>query len=184
MLKDLTYKKKLRVLAIGFAGMLFIVYSFALKKTLEVKADCEAKQEKLTLSKNLNEEVVSLKKQLAEMDNVIGEMPDTSKKVMDNLLENITAYCSENNCTLKEIPGTHKAKDANFEIESNLITVQGSFHDLLGLVYLLEQKKKTGGRVSSVQYYSKKDYASKKISLYLTLTVQHYKKYSDVKENT
>lgn len=181
---NLAYKKRLQLLGIGFVLVLFLVYTLALKKTIVAAKDCSAKEEKLALSKQLEKKIGALRLQVAELDNIIGEMPDTSKKVMDLLLENITGFCSENNCILKEIPGTHQAVDANFEIETNFITVQGDFKNLLNLVYLLEQKKKTGGRVASVNFYSKKDFNTKRTALYLTLTVQHFKKRNDAKESS
>jgi hypothetical protein len=184
MFRNLGYKKKLRFLGIGFLLVLIFIYSFSISDTLDLRNECAEKEQKLVLSRSLENKMLLLRAQTTDLDNIIGEMPDTSRKVMDLLLDNVTFFCSESSSILKEIPGNHTAIDANFEIESNFITVQGTFRNLLNLVYLLEQKKKTGGRVSSINFYSKKDNNTKKTALFLTITVQHYKKRNNVKENT
>ena len=95
---------------------------------------------------------------------------------MDLLLQHITEYCNQRGCVLKEIPAPAAADRNSYRIESSFITLQGSYKDLLELVYLLEQKKKTGGHIASLQFYTIKNNKLKKEELLLTLYVQHYQK--------
>ncbi|MCD6067955.1 MAG: hypothetical protein K0S33_2781 [Bacteroidetes bacterium] len=176
MLKGMTYQRKLRLLLpVAIAALLF-VYLFGLKKTFATRSDIRDKKEKLALSKDVNAKMSLVKAKLNSIDNMIGQKPDSSKKVIDIILEDVTTYCNNEGCTLKEIPEMHHAEDKNFRIETYFITVEGDYRKLLNLVYLLEQKKKSGGRLSSCTLYTRKNNQTKKLSLESTLYIQQYDK--------
>ena len=176
MFKDLTYQRKLKLLAPLAIVVLLLVYFLGIKKTLSLRSEIKEKQEKLIQAKDIDGKVSLIRTKLKKIDNLIGNDMDSSSKVIDVILEDITTYCSEQGCTLRDIPTMHEAADANFDIETYFITVEGSYKQLLNLVYLLEQKKKNGGRLSSCLLYSKKNNATKKLSLEATLYIQQYNK--------
>ncbi|MDP2384979.1 MAG: hypothetical protein Q8M29_01290 [Bacteroidota bacterium] len=176
MFKDLTYQKKLKLLAPLAIVALLLVYFLGIKKTISLRSEIKEKQEKLIQAKDIDTKVSLIRSKLKKIDNLIGSDMDSSSKVIDVILEDITTYCSEQGCTLRDIPLMHEASDNNFDIETYFITVEGSYKQLLNLVYLLEQKKKSGGRLSSCLLYSKKNNATKKLSLEATLYIQQYNK--------
>lgn len=179
MLNGLTYQKKLKLLAPVAIVAILLVYFLGIKKTLAIRSDINEKKEKLALAKDLNGKVSLIRTKLKRIDELVGNDMDSSKKVIDVILEDITSYCNTQGCTLRDIPEVHKASDANFDIETYLITVEGNYKQLISLVYLLEQKKKSGGRLSSCQFYSRKNNATKKLSLEATLYIQQYNKKQD-----
>jgi hypothetical protein len=176
MLNGLTYQKKLKLLAPVAIVAIFFVYFLGIKKTLAIRSDINEKKEKLALAKDLNGKVSLIRTKLKHIDELVGNDMDSSKKVIDVILEDITNYCNTQGCIIREIPEVHTASDANFNIETYLITVEGHYKQLLNLVYLLEQKKKNGGRLSSCKFYSRKNNATKKLSLEATLYIQQYDK--------
>jgi Tfp pilus assembly protein PilO len=176
MFKSMTYQRKLQLLIPAAILALLLVYLFGLKKTFATRNDIQQKKEKLALSKDINAKMGLVKSRLNSIDNMIGQKPDSSKKVIDNILEDVTTYCNSEGCILKAIPETHHAEDKNFSIETYFITVEGNYKKLLNLVYLLEQKKKGGGRLSSCILYTRKNNQTKKLSLESTLFIQQYDK--------
>jgi hypothetical protein len=176
MFKGMTYQRKLRLLLPAAGLALLFVYLFGLRKTIAARSDVQEKKAKLALSKDINNKMGLVKAKLNSIDNMIGQKPDSSKKVIDIILEDVTTYCNNEGCTLKEIPETHHAEDKNFSIETYFITVEGNYKKLLNLVYLLEQKKKSGGRLSSCTLYTRKNNQTKKLSLESTLFIQQYDK--------
>jgi hypothetical protein len=155
MLNGLTYQKKLKLLAPVAIVAIFFVYFLGIKKTLAIRSDINEKKEKLALAKDLNGKVSLIRTKLKHIDELVGNDMDSSKKVIDVILEDITNYCNTQGC---------------------IITVEGHYKQLLNLVYLLEQKKKNGGRLSSCKFYSRKNNATKKLSLEATLYIQQYDK--------
>ncbi len=176
MLEKLTTKNKLRLLAGAIILALVLVYFLAIKETIAVASDCGQKEAKLQQSKDLGEKTAILKALIRNIDKQTGGQTDTTKKVMDLLLEHITEYCNSTGCAIKEIPSAAFASRNGYLIESSFITLEGSYKELLELVYLLEQKKRTGGHIASIQFYTIKNNKLKKQELLLTLYVQHYKK--------
>ena len=176
MLRELTYQKKLKLLGPVAILALLLVYILGFKKTLNLRAEINAMKDKLTVAKDLDSKVSLIRGKLKKIDELIGSDTDSSDKVIDVVLEDITHYCNTEGCTLREIPQAHTASDANFYIETYFITIDGTYKQLLNLIYLLEQKKKSSGRLSSCLFHSKKNNATKKLSLEVTLYIQQYNK--------
>ena len=176
MFKKLNSRSRLRLLAAGIGMLLVLVYVLALQETIGVIGACGEKEERLARSKQLEQEIAGLKLQVRNIDMRVGSQADTTRKVMDLLLEHISDYCNSQGCVLKEIPATAKAMSNGYEVETYFITLSGNFRQLLDLVYVLEQKKKTGGHITSLLFYSVKNNRTKKPDLHLTIHVQRYKK--------
>src|ERR1035437_4451429 len=102
MFKNLNYQQKLKWLGIAVILSFVMVYFFAIKKTIVEKAECEEKQKTLEFSRDLDHKVAEIKMELAKLERVVGQKPDSSKKVIDLLLESISEYCNKNGCILKD----------------------------------------------------------------------------------
>ena len=176
MFKDLNSALKLKLLGGGVLLSLLLVYFLAIRDTLNIRSDCKVKKIKLTESKRLDEKIGALRNQIKTLDIQIGNQPDTTKKVIDLLLDYVTEYCSNSGCQIKEIPTSAKALSNGYEVETYFVTLSGPYNDLLNLVYILEQKKKTGGHIASLLFSVLKNNNTKKQELLLTLYVQHFKK--------
>ncbi|HET6243894.1 MAG: hypothetical protein H0V01_04410 [Bacteroidetes bacterium] len=175
MLKQLTYKKKNLVLISGIALFALIVYFLAIGKTVDLYFQCNELKEQLEFSNNASEQLNLLQKQMNEIDGVFESNSELNKNYQQGLLENISNYCNQTSVILREFPTQIILNERDFSVETNLVVVEGSFTNLLKLVYMLEQKNKTG-KVSSLLFNSKKDYKTKQLTLTASIYIQNIKK--------
>ncbi len=153
----------------------FLVYSFAIKKTID--AYSEYQQNKALMEKAINEPLLAaqLEKELVKMDAKIGTHNNLQENVNEALLSLITGYCQSKNAVLREFPQTTLTEDGNLSIETNQFTIGGNFFTLINLVYLLEQKYNLG-KIAAVNYQLKKDFKTKELQLTATIYLQNIKK--------
>ena len=151
------------------------VYQSVLSKTIDLYKQNRALSVTLKAASDAPAKFQLLRKKLSSLDNVIqSRQLDSSQSVHDFLISVLSKYCKENNTILKSFPETSTFTQGNFEIQTNSFTVQGSFVNLLQLVYLLEQKHRTG-KLSSVNFQSAKDMDSQKVVLTATVYLQTVK---------
>lgn len=175
MFKNLTYKKKNRLLLIGAILFAMAVYSFALERTYHTYKDCTALEMQLKLAQDAPQKTITLEKRLAEMDALAGNQRGVGMNVQQVLLGSITSYCQNNNVVLREFPKTIETEEKDLLIETNVFVIEGSFSKLLTFIYQLEQKDKIG-RIASLLFQTKKDFKTKSLSLTAMIYVQSIKK--------
>ena len=180
MFKNMTYKKKNQLLIVAGTLLVFLIYNFALKKTILAHSDCATAEEQILIAKNAPAMALQLEKELLQMDAKIGTDSVKTKNSGQELLGLITNYCQNNDAVLREFPEKTITEQEQLTIETNLFIVEGSFSALINLVYILEQKSKVG-KVSSVHYQLKKDLKSKEMVLTATIYLQNVKKKEDEK---
>lgn len=169
MFTGLSYKKKNKLLLAGTVLLLFIVYSFAVKKTVLLRSECKEMEATLEMAADAPVKAAMVQKKLDEMNALLGkEREEHGENTQEDLLGTVTGYCQKNNILLKEFPKALINKEKDFIVETNVFTVEGSFAKLLELVYLLEQKSKIG-KVASVQFKTRTDVKTK--ALFLTAKV-------------
>ena len=175
MFKEMTYKKKNRLLIVVAILLVFISYNFAIKKTLVAKNDYSVAEEQIALASNAPMLAAQLEKELIQMNDKIGADSLKGKNPGQKLLELVTDYCQTNQAVLREFPEATVTEQEKLTVETNLFIVEGNFSTLINLVYLLEQKSKLG-KVASVHYQLKKDLKSKQMVLVATTYLQNVKK--------
>ncbi|MDQ3191763.1 MAG: hypothetical protein M3Q58_09225 [Bacteroidota bacterium] len=175
MLKQLTYKKRNLLLISGMVLFSIVIYISPIKKTIDLHTQCNELEEKLLLANNSSSQLSLLQKQLHEVEDIFGDKGETYNNYQQNLLEIISNYCSLNNVILREFPTPIILNEQEFSVETNVVVVDGSFSNILNLIYLLEQKKKTG-KISSLQFNSKKNFKTKQLGLSASLYIQNVKK--------
>lgn len=173
MFKDLTYKKKVRLLVAGFFIFLFISYFLSIKKTFRLKSRCSDFKEKLTYAEHAPAQILQFEKKLKEIENIIG-INIKEFDFQELLYEKVSNYCQENGLILVEFPGTHSYEEQEYEVETNIVVVEGVFLKLLKLVYILEQKDNPG-KVVSVKFATKMDYKTRKTRLNTSMYFQNIK---------
>lgn len=175
MFKNLTYKKKNQLLMVAMLVVLFLVYSFAIKKTLNIYNTYSVAEEKIALAANAPVMAAHLEKELMQMDIRLGNEKTKKQNTADALLELTTHYCQNNHAVLREFPKTTVSDQGDLLIETNQFVVEGDFSTLINLVYVLEQKIKLG-KVASVKYQLKKDFKTKEMVLTAAIFIQNVKK--------
>lgn len=177
MKKKNTYKQRLRILGIATVIFALLVYNMAIKSTVESVRACNNMEDKLEHIDEAPVRISLLKERLKELDGIIDKR-DTSREseIRETLLEKTSIYCNNNyGVTLTEFsePVYHEFK--NYQVETNIIIMEGMFKELLKFAYLVEQKYKTGKPIS-VRFHTERDFIKKTRKLYLTLYIQNLKK--------
>jgi len=173
--KNLTYKQKNRILAIASVCFLAVIYLSAIKKTVVLYDECSDLEKQLELVTEAPRRIVSLEKQLSNIESKLGSRINLGIDNQQQLLELLTNYCEEHNVRLQEFPKPVVTGKDEYAIETNIFIVEGDFIKLLKLIYTLEQEYKIG-KIASVHFDSKKNYKTKRVELMATIYLQNIKK--------
>lgn len=174
MFQKKTYKQKFRFLIVGFLLMALLSYIVSIRRTLDLRSECNALENQLVQLDDAPQRIAFLQKRLKKIEEVIGSNHVNSLDFQEALLERASTYCQSSGLILREFPETHRYSDQNFEVETNRIVAEGTFVKLLLLVYNLEQTFPLG-RIVSVKFSSKEDFRSHKIRLSAIIYFQNVK---------
>lgn len=176
MLDNLTYKQKFRLLLGGLLLLSLFLISNVFRKTVDLFVENRRLTTELAKATEAPKELGKLKAQLGEADAILHEQKATdSTNAHEKILGIVSHYCHENKVTLYNYPEPNLSKDGEFLTETNFFTVQGSFKNILELIYLLEQKEKPG-KIASIHFKSAKNFETQHIELLATIYLQTFKK--------
>lgn len=132
-------------------------------------------EEKIGLIDEAPLKISLLKSQLESINGIIDNRDTTEdSEIREALLGKVGAYCNKNYTSLTELSNPIYSQFKDFQIETNIFTIEGSFKKLLSFAYLLEQKHRIG-KLISIDFYSEEDYRTKEKKLYMTLYIQNLK---------
>jgi hypothetical protein len=174
MFNNLTYKKKNKLLLVATVLFAFLVYRLSVSNTLEAYTKCAQLEQQLTLIDEAPEQLAGIEKQLKEFEQILGK--DERGNYQEELLELVSNYCASHQLILRDYPNPFLYQEQDFSVETNKITTEGSFIQLVQMAYLIEQKKKLS-RIASfeLQTFTRNIEGQKKIYLSSTLYLQHIK---------
>jgi hypothetical protein len=175
MIAGLSHKKKNRLLGIASLFLLLAIYRLGIKNTLNARQEYAALNEKAGMLDRMPAESSQMEKELAAIETGIKRYGQDSSEHQQQLLDLLTQYCQENRTVLREFPQTIISENGDLQVETNHFVIQGGFHELLLLVYTLEQKQRIG-RIASVQYQLRKETKTKTTVLTATVYLQNIKK--------
>jgi hypothetical protein len=170
MFRKLHSKQKNKLLLIGVAVVLWSVYVFAIRNTIEAHHDCIILQQQIDSAADAPERLIQLKTDLQELESITGTS-DTTNTLHEQLLGIISVYCHENNITLRDFASPIRYHQQEWLVETHPIIVEGSYVSLLKLVHKLEIEKT--GKVVSVDFHSKRDNKTQTLSLTATIYIQN-----------
>lgn len=176
MLQNTTYKQRNWLLLAGIGFFALLVYFLALKKTLSLASECSVLKEQIMSNDNAPDKITRLEAQIKELDAKAG-LSQENIEFQQGLLEKISAYSAKNRVSLKEFPAHHVFASNDIEIETNQVKLEGSFLNLLNLVFSLEQVDRIG-KVISVNYETVTDVRTKQVSLTAKIYIQNVQKTS------
>jgi len=172
MLDKLNYNQKCYLLSGGLILFLLLGYTISFSDTFELRREIEAKEEKLAWLKEKEEEIPVLKAKMEEFDKAYSR--GDSIAVRDKLTAYISDFAEGNNCLVTEIPVNSSFKNDNLDVQTNVFTIKGNFHNLLALLYKMEYDYKYVSKIMSARFFSVRDPELKKQNLYLTLITQSF----------
>lgn len=165
---------KFILLGAGIILFLLISYNLAFKKTFSLKNEYKTIESRLEQSKNAPQQIALIKSKLEEIDKKVGGKSIDQINLEELIIEHISTYSNSNNIVLKEYPGIHYFSQQDYTTETCKLTVEGDFIKLLKLAYGIEQNF-SYGKVSSLNFYTEKNYRTKEIELLLEIYVQNIK---------
>ncbi len=163
---DIKLKNKLFV--IGFLVSLFMVYKFAIFKTLETRSEVAMLSKEKRLLTDISNKVSDLEAKEVELDAMLKKRNiSISNSFQQTLLQNITTLTNTNKLQIIAFEKLHVYKKDITKLHTYTIEVKGSFSSLLKFVNNLENLQI--GELISIKYEKRKDF--KRNKNYLTCNV-------------
>lgn len=175
MLDKISYKSKVWLLLACFVLMLILVYQLAIKSTLIARQQFKELKQKEQYMQTAPAQIVDLEQKLVKVNAMISSSEKENKNLHELILEKIGIYCQEHRLTIREYPQSHNFDQHEYILETNRITIEGSFIRLLKLLHYLEVGENIG-RVMSVQFKGFFDRKLKRDRLQMTLFIQSISK--------
>lgn len=173
MFNNISYKKKFLFVIIGFVILLLAVYKKNFKDIFETRRQLNVIENKLNVVDGSYNQVLFLKNEIAQLNNLIGGQTKQPELVQQLLLDFITN--TDFDINIHKIEDTHLYNDEEFTVYTNIIEVEGNFNTLLKLLYKIEVDFKASKVVSS-EFYTEKNYRTNSKKLFLKIILQNYEK--------
>lgn len=168
---DLDWKQKNKLLLLGIALMLWLVYAFAISRTLETRSTCILQQSRLDSALGAPERLLQIETELAKFTLVTGEQNDSVRDMHEHLLNFITVYSNEHALQLREFNQPIRYRQLEWMVETHPFTVEGTYLEIVQLLLALERSG--NGRVVSVDLHTRTDNKTKVKSLLATIYIQN-----------
>lgn len=169
---DLSYRKKNKLLLLAGVVLLLVIYFAVIQRTIDLYSDNSELKEKIALAEEAPEKIGLLEKKRSLLNARLKAYSIDSLKNREFILHLVTEFCTKKGILLKDFPSPGLENQGDFAIETNLIIAEGGYHDLLNLLFFLEQEMKIG-RPGSVKFIKKFDNKRKKEVLTIEIYLQN-----------
>lgn len=167
--QNLTYQTKMKLLPVGFVLALLLVYSLTISNTIDLSKQVQQLEAQVEKLGDAPLQVQILRKRLGEIEERIGNHSGTISQ--EEIFDELSVYCKRNNLTVREFPVPHELSKDDYLVQTYLVEIEGSFHNLARLVYYLEQETYLG-KVAATKFLLKKDKRTREEYLSLTIFLQ------------
>lgn len=173
MFENLSYKHKFFAVLIGFLILFLASYKKTFKHTIAAKKELSLTEEKLLNTDNLYNDLYKVKNEITALDNLIGGHSLKPEYVQQQILDFVSN--TEIDINIVTIDDVHLYTDYEFLVYTNQIEFQGTYENLIHLLYDIEKNFKNSSVVSA-KFHSKQNYVTKKRNLFLKIILQNYEK--------
>ena len=170
MLKNLTYRKKLKYLFIGIPVVFFLAYYFSFSATLNAYLKVNELEEMSKSQESIFQSLKIQSNELTEVDAQLG-MFDTEVS-REFIIAVVSEFCVKNKLKLKEVLPEELYVSNDLNISTEILSVKGYYHDLLKLLEYLEVHAHIG-KITSVHFEKIKDKESRKVELVAKFYIQN-----------
>ena len=148
----------------------------AIRDTIQLKSLCRDLEQKLTMVESAPKKIAQLKTMLNKLEGLIGKADSVeSLNLRHRILSFTSEFCDRNRVVLREFNQPIVIDKHNYLIETNIVVLQGGFHNLLKFGYALEREYSLG-KVVSVKYHIFRDFKKREDFLLATIYLQNIKK--------
>lgn len=172
MNQEITYKTK-NIILLGLTILFAILtYKIAIKKTIDLQAENKQIENRLKQIEDAPYLLANYKNTLENLNNQLGYVGSKDKLSQDKILDIVESFCSQNNSFLSEYSKTILNNNKAFNIETNVIEIDGKYTDIVKLIYELEYKKNIS-KVNGVFFKKEKNRTTRKMRLTATIYLQN-----------
>lgn len=152
---------------IFFLSLFFIViaYHYNVRKTVDLIYEFNDLKRRAAASAN----AVNI-----TSDNTAASNKEADKNPKP-IIDVITDYCEYNKLTINSMSQTYFKDTASYTIETNMVTVQGSYNNILQLIYNIETARNNATVASAVFELKKERNTDNSYRLYNTLFIKRLK---------
>jgi len=166
MIRNLSYRKKNRLLLIISLLFLLIIYYIAISKTIHLSTETSELQQKADLISNISIKIQELKQVLNED---IGMSSDENSP--GKMLALIGKLCKKWRLELKHYPKPITNDQNEYLVRTIVVKVGGKYVDIVRFIYDMENEKDVG-RISSVTFNIEKIRKAKEEKLVASIYLQ------------
>lgn len=152
-----------------------VAYRLSIRNTINAWQTTKELTTKANTLNDAPDKIQQLKRQISVFDNLIGSSAADSMETRQKILEKTGTFCSENNIMLVNFASPFLADKGTYCLETNLVTIEGSFQELVQYIYNMENVWKPG-KVVSTRFYTTKDLKTQEKHLYANVYIQKVKK--------
>lgn len=167
----MTYKKRNVIAVLSFFVALIICYLFAISTTLDYKNEYKNLVENKAMTVNLQNELKSIRVKQKYMDSILSNYEIGNSSLQNGLLTVINTLAKKNNLKIHKFNEPHSYELDNIVVNTYIFSLEGSYNDLIGVIYILEQKK-SFGEIIHLGFEKKKNFRSGKFFLRLNVMLQ------------
>lgn len=181
MIKNLTYKQKNTYLLIGTVAFILIAYITSIQNTVQLYQDNKRIESKITKAENAPKGIAELRKSLDGLNEKLNHYLIDTLKEHQHTLEIVSEFCYKKKLVVKELPKRMITVEEDFTILTSALTIEGTYVNLLSLLYELEYRQRLG-RLTSVSWKSYVDNKTKKTVLLMTIYLQNITVNKEIKD--
>src|SRR5574337_650263 len=133
-MKKLSSKQKNRLLIPAGFILLWLIYSFAISNTLDMRATCSTLEAQLDSAAGAPARLVSLQADLGQMELLTGDSSASAHGIHEKLLGIVTNYCQQHDLILRDFAQPIRYRQDEWLVETHPIRVEGNYTALLQLV--------------------------------------------------
>lgn len=172
--KNWTYKQRNIALLAGAVLLLVVGYVAAFGKTYHLLMENRRLEAQSHIAGNVDEQILFLKKRLSQLEAFYASTNVSATSHHEEILKQVSSFCQQNNLLVREFPPAVHYDETKYLIETNQVTVEGSFKDIVRLVYNLEQVNKAG-RVATVSFEAGPDRKTRQYRLAANIVLHNIK---------
>jgi len=150
--------------------LLFAAWHFAIKKTTDLMVQNKELTTSIAQAENAPLRIQQLRQQTSAFNAKYGNHANQQ----EDLLKEISTWVSQHNLRLASFEQVKVERENGFENSLLPFEVEGSFSDILKLIYYIEQDAKLG-RISHTTYQTHEDRRTKRKSLRATIYLHQVK---------
>lgn len=166
---ELSYTNRLKILPLIFILGGILVYNLTLSKTITLSKEVSRLQNEVEQISMAPVQIQKLNQELINLDSKIGNHSGDISQ--EGIFRDLSQYCTRHKLMIREFPIFHKYTSQDHVVRSFQLEIEGAYHDLLKLVYHLEQETYLG-KIASLHFEKKRNRRSRREYLSLKITLQ------------